>query len=247
MITANEGNKPGPMPEKPKKIVIPGVSVGGFKKEFERKASLTSTSPPKLKTALAKKSFSVDRPKSVDQDTKETNERVEAGSQSVPQTPISPEEEQLKQLKLKNAVNIISQALDKEKGALKSKSRPCMRKPPVPFGVSGRSASGSIGMITSPLSPPPDDRLNLRLQVSQIGIIFRCINILVFSRLGCDEPKGVGSDAGEMRAGAGSGEQDFERGDHVEIGHAAQEEDRQGADRAGAVEAADSDDDGIQD
>lgn len=34
--------------EKPKKIVIPGVSVGNFRKEFERKASLTSlpTPPP---------------------------------------------------------------------------------------------------------------------------------------------------------------------------------------------------------
>lgn len=34
--------------DKPKKIVIPGVSVGNFKKEFERKASLTSlpTPPP---------------------------------------------------------------------------------------------------------------------------------------------------------------------------------------------------------
>lgn len=32
-----------PTSEKPKKIVIPGVSVGNFKKEFERKASLTSS------------------------------------------------------------------------------------------------------------------------------------------------------------------------------------------------------------
>lgn len=45
-------------------------------------------------------------------------------------------------------------ALDKE-GTRKSKSRPCMmRKPPVPFGVSGRSASGNIGMITSQLTAP---------------------------------------------------------------------------------------------
>lgn len=32
-----------PTSEKPKKIVIPGVSVGNFKKEFERKASLTNS------------------------------------------------------------------------------------------------------------------------------------------------------------------------------------------------------------
>lgn len=35
-------NSPTATLEKPKKIVIPGVSVGNFKKEFERKASLTS-------------------------------------------------------------------------------------------------------------------------------------------------------------------------------------------------------------
>lgn len=34
--------------EKYKKFTIPGVSVGSFKKEFERKASLTSTEPKKL-------------------------------------------------------------------------------------------------------------------------------------------------------------------------------------------------------
>lgn len=34
--------------DKPKKIVIPGVSVGSHKKEFERKASLTSTTLPPI-------------------------------------------------------------------------------------------------------------------------------------------------------------------------------------------------------
>lgn len=37
----NNNGGPGAV-EKPKKIVIPGVSVGSFKKEFERKASLTT-------------------------------------------------------------------------------------------------------------------------------------------------------------------------------------------------------------
>lgn len=46
------GEKPASTLEKPKKISIPGVSVGGFKKEFERKASLTS--PPKVKTSPVK-------------------------------------------------------------------------------------------------------------------------------------------------------------------------------------------------
>lgn len=48
----------------------------------------------------------------------------------------APEEEgEQRPEKVKNAVNIISNALDKE-GTRKSKSRPTMmRKPPVPFGV----------------------------------------------------------------------------------------------------------------
>lgn len=43
-----EGNNNSGNVDKPKKIVIPGVSVGSFKKEFERKASLTQlpTPPP---------------------------------------------------------------------------------------------------------------------------------------------------------------------------------------------------------
>lgn len=160
MITANE-NKTTAMPEKPKKLIIPGVSVGGFKKEFERKASLTSTSPPKLKGMLTKKSFSVDKTKSTEPE--KAIEKVSEEKVKQPEFKAQSPNEEERKLKLKNAVNIISQALDKE-GTRKSKSRPCMRKPPVPFGASGRSASGSIGMITSPLSPPPD-RIPLHLQV----------------------------------------------------------------------------------
>ncbi|CAG9860362.1 unnamed protein product [Phyllotreta striolata] len=128
--------------EKPKKILIPGVSVDGFKKEFERKASLTSTAPPKLKGALTKK-IPVKKPEDK-KDTVETAEKCQAETQ---------ETDEEKQKRLRNAVNIISSALDKE-GTRKSKSRPCIeRKPPVPFGVGGRSASGNIAMIT-PASPP---------------------------------------------------------------------------------------------
>lgn len=140
MITANESKTT--VPEKPKKLVIPGVSVGGFKKEFERKASLTSTSPPKLKGVLTKKA-SIDKP----------TEKPEPEIKKPEEKEAVVEVEADRKIKLKNAVSIISNALDKE-GTRKSKSRPCMsRKPPVPFGASGRSASGSIGMISSPLSP----------------------------------------------------------------------------------------------
>lgn len=46
--TAEKFQGPAGVADKPKKIVIPGVSVGSHKKEFERKASLTSTSLPPI-------------------------------------------------------------------------------------------------------------------------------------------------------------------------------------------------------
>lgn len=162
MISNNE-TKPTNL-EKPKKIVIPGVSVGGYKKEFERKASLTSTSPPKVKTLTKKPS--VDKSESKEKTPEKTEAPKDVKVKPEVTTPITPpqEDEERKQ-KVKNAVNIISNALSE--GARKSKSRPCMRKPPVPFGAGGRSASGSIGMISSPLSPPPDPKFLLKFQQNQ--------------------------------------------------------------------------------
>lgn len=130
------------VPEKPKKLIIPGVSVGGFKKEFERKASLTSTSPPKLKpVGVVSKKLIIEDSKPQQQEEIEVEVKAETEE---PQVEVKEQTE-----KLRNAVSIISNALDKE-GARKSKSRPCMtRKPPVPFGASGRSASGSIGMVAT--------------------------------------------------------------------------------------------------
>lgn len=49
--TAEKFQAPAGTDEKPKKIVIPGVSVGSHKKEFERKASLTSTALPPITPA----------------------------------------------------------------------------------------------------------------------------------------------------------------------------------------------------
>ncbi|XP_050294375.1 uncharacterized protein LOC126734700 isoform X2 [Anthonomus grandis grandis] len=159
--------KPVPV-EKPKKILIPGVSVDGFKKEFERKSSLTSTAPIKTKLNEAPKRTLIDKQKSEEEKKPEEAPKVAESSKKVDlkpkinkvEEPVKAEsvkeeipKEESRQERVKNAVSIISSALDKE-GARKSKSRPCiMRKPPVPFGVSGRSASGNIGTI-APLSPP---------------------------------------------------------------------------------------------
>lgn len=118
-IIAGNESKPAAMVEKPPKKLITGVSVDGFKKEFERKASLTST------------------PSLPERNGREENKAEEA--KKVEDTE-----------KVRNAVNIISNALDKE-GTRKSKSKPCMiGKPPVPFGASGRSSSANIEKIASP-------------------------------------------------------------------------------------------------
>lgn len=156
-LMAPAENKPM-LTEKPKKVIIPGVSVDGFKKEFERKASLTQT--PKPKSVLAKKeseenSFEETTRDSKPESTQDVVEEKQITEGIVVQPVKDKTDEDFKDKereRVRNAVSIISSALDKE-GTRKSKSRPCMmRKPPVPFGVSGRSASGNIGIISS-LSP----------------------------------------------------------------------------------------------
>ncbi|KAL3267878.1 hypothetical protein HHI36_007019 [Cryptolaemus montrouzieri] len=164
--------------DKPKKIIIPGVSVDGFKKEFERKASLTSSSVPKLKSETPKKSLGVEKQKSVDSspstvvppqpvEEKKVEQKKEAAEEKVIDDSKAVIKDDRKE-QVRNAVSIISSALDKE-GARKSKSRPCMmRKPPVPFGVSGRSASGNIGMISSNLMAPVAPKPFVRPQYDKI-------------------------------------------------------------------------------
>lgn len=150
LITPSE-SKPL-LTEKPKKVIIPGVSVDGFKKEFERKASLTHT-PTKPKSMLTKKEPQENKVEEIVSQTKLITEPVTEQIEVEKQVTNKTDEELKERERVRNAVSIISSALDKE-GTRKSKSRPCMmRKPPVPFGVSGRSASGNIGII-SPLSPP---------------------------------------------------------------------------------------------
>lgn len=147
-----------------KKIVIPGVSVGGFK-EFERKASLTSTSPPKAKAVPSKKiiidqtSVDAELEKEEAEEDKDIEKEEDTGEE------VAPMKEDPRKERVKNAVNIITSVLDKE-GTRKSKSRPCMyRKPPVPFGAGGRSASGSIGLIPTPFSPT-EEKHSFKLQVN---------------------------------------------------------------------------------
>lgn len=148
-LMAPTENKPL-LTEKPKKVIIPGVSVDGFKKEFERKASITQTAKSVLPKKESQENANVEEAVVETKSASEQEDRLAKETQTV----TNKTEDELKEReRVRNAVSIISSALDKE-GTRKSKSRPCMmRKPPVPFGVSGRSASGNIGII-SPLSPP---------------------------------------------------------------------------------------------
>lgn len=132
------GNEAKPAAEKPKKLIT-GVSVDGFKKEFERKASLTSATPPLEKGA------SEEKPEASEAPANEVTNGDGAKDESVPVVANGDRERDVR-----NAVNIISSALDKE-GTRKSKSKPSMiGKPPVPFGASGRSSSGNIEKIPYP-------------------------------------------------------------------------------------------------
>lgn len=78
--------------DKPKKIVIPGVSVGGHKKEFERKASLTTAPPPTVTPAEKRHIIDSD---SLDQDDVITGSRktsLIAGESDTGKVMSSPEE-----------------------------------------------------------------------------------------------------------------------------------------------------------
>lgn len=205
--------------DKLKKIVIPGVSVGNFKKEFERKASLTSTNLPtgERKLSLEKqgsdssggqptptesrkssigdgdtvitpteeKASSIQLAKAADEaavsnDSKSsiTSFSLEEARRSMEnsiallnqaKTESSHELDQLcnktknvavsedRQEKLKSAREIIGNAIPV--------GRMCMgvRKPPVPFGMNGRSISGSV--VPSPTSASKPERRSVRLQM----------------------------------------------------------------------------------
>lgn len=93
--------------EKPKKIFIPGVNVGGAKRAFERKASLSSvTTPPPVKTSASKVIIDVPTDRKSDKD----EQKQAAGGQDV-----AAAEDKLdkRDEAKKRAVDIISGAIGK--------------------------------------------------------------------------------------------------------------------------------------
>lgn len=124
--------------EKPKKIFIPGVNVGGAKRAFERKASLSSvTTPPPVKASASKVIIDVPTDKKGE---KETEQKQTVGGQEIAAADDgSNKRDEAK----KRAIDIISGAIG---------------KPPMQRKLNG----------SPPISPQSSDskKLGLKIQVA---------------------------------------------------------------------------------
>ncbi|XP_033365694.1 serine/arginine repetitive matrix protein 2 isoform X3 [Bombus vosnesenskii] len=104
--------------EKPKKIFIPGVNVGGAKRVFERKASLSSIgAPPPTKCVASKMIIDVpttDTKKNENSNDKSKPTRVEREEREEQEQPEENEEDEKKKEEAKKrAIDIISGAIGK--------------------------------------------------------------------------------------------------------------------------------------
>lgn len=128
-----------PENEKPKKIFIPGVNVGGAKRAFERKASLSSvtTPPPPVKASASKVIIDVPTDK---KDEKETEQKQMVASQEIV---VTDDKLNKRDEAKKRAVDIISGAIG---------------KPPMQRKLNG----------SPPISPQSSDskKLGLKIQVA---------------------------------------------------------------------------------
>lgn len=98
--------------EKPKKIFIPGVNVGGAKRVFERKASLSSiTTPPPVKHTASK--MIIDVPSTTDTKRNENSSDKSKQTRNENEEVEMEGEEKKKEEAKKRAVDIISGAIGK--------------------------------------------------------------------------------------------------------------------------------------
>lgn len=227
--------------DKLKKIVIPGVSVGSFKKEFERKASLTSTNLP---TPSGERKLSLDKQGSDSSGGQPTPTESRKSSIGDSENVITPTEEKVSYIQhaksmteepavsndskssltsfsleearrsMENSIALLNQAktesnneldqlCDKTKNVVVSEDnkdrqeklksareiignaipvgRMCMgvRKPPVPFGMNGRSISGSVVPSSTAASKP--ERRSVRLQMGADPTDIRTATVSVSS------------------------------------------------------------------
>ncbi|KOC68821.1 NUAK family SNF1-like kinase 1 [Habropoda laboriosa] len=100
--------------EKPKKIFIPGVNVGGAKRVFERKASLSSVNtPPPAKPTAAKMIIDVPTADAKRNDASKQSVRNEEEEDEKKKTEEEEEEEEEEEAAKKRAVDIITGAIGK--------------------------------------------------------------------------------------------------------------------------------------
>ncbi|XP_074111330.1 nuak family kinase 1 isoform X2 [Cotesia typhae] len=132
----------GSEPEKPKKIFIPGVNVGGAKRAFERKASLSSvTVPQPVKSSASKVIINLPNDKNEKKNDK-AEEKLTTVTKSESSS-IKNEEERRRDEEKKRAVDIITGALG---------------KPPVQKKING----------SPPMTPQSQESKNLGLKI-QLG------------------------------------------------------------------------------
>lgn len=215
--------------EKYRKFAIPGVSVGNFKKEFERKASLTS---PSAVMPIEKKMLERRR-ESLEQQTQQRSPSIENKTESTenldknsPTTPVDNQTRELNKIPARTEMNPITESkssfgsfsleearrsmensiallnkaktesskevdqlcaktenvavsdeYDREKklkaareiigNAIPFGRLTGVRKPPVPFGLNGRSVSGSV-------VPTPSSNIERKLLRPQSGSESSC-------------------------------------------------------------------------
>ncbi|XP_078050970.1 nuak family kinase 1 isoform X2 [Augochlora pura] len=127
--------------EKPKKIFIPGVNVGGAKRVFERKASLSSIgAPPPAKPSASKVIIDVPTDKKANKSVVEQSKQPREEHEERQAQKQEDEEEKKKEEAKKRAVDIISGAIG---------------KPPVQRRVNG----------SPPVSPPGHEPKKLPLKI----------------------------------------------------------------------------------
>ncbi|XP_018049346.1 PREDICTED: uncharacterized protein LOC108687852 isoform X2 [Atta colombica] len=144
--------------EKPKKIFIPGVNVGGAKRAFERKASLSAITPPPTKVSTSKIIIDVPTTKTGEKD----EQKQTLGNQEIATEDKVNKRDEAK----KRAIDIISGAIGKPPMQKKlNDSPPSSVSPQSPnskkLGLKVQVAPNDVRSATVSVSTPIETKFNL--------------------------------------------------------------------------------------
>ncbi|XP_012055826.1 PREDICTED: uncharacterized protein LOC105618903 [Atta cephalotes] len=144
--------------EKPKKIFIPGVNVGGAKRAFERKASLSAITPPPTKVSTSKIIIDVPTTKTGEKD----EQKQTLGNQEIATEDKVNKRDEAK----KRAIDIISGAIGKPPMQKKlNGSPPSSVSPQSPnskkLGLKVQVAPNDVRSATVSVSTPIETKFNL--------------------------------------------------------------------------------------